>query len=156
MCYWNTESSIQLQPKGTCCRHVPITTTQEQLITAPVPSLSLGIVWSTVELGTAIICGCLPTYGPLLHDPNLPAPIRAWFASAFSTARGSPSNSAEHHSSRKTHGDSVAGYKKFSDDTYSENVHLSDTEGGRWPERALISPAHPLKAVTAERQVEGV
>lgn len=136
----NPESSIQLQSKRTCCRHVPSnghippTKNTANKATPLVPSLSLGIVWSTVELGTAIICGCLPTYGPLLHDTNLPARIRACFTS--SSARGPTSSTkpatGQHLSSRNTYGDSsVTGhYQKFNDDTLSDDVRLSDLDGG--------------------------
>lgn len=152
MRYRNIESSIQLQPEGTCCRHVPVAVTPAPLTAALVPSLSLGIVWSTVELGTAIICGCLPTYGPLLHDKNLPAPIRAWFASA----RGPPSTSTSTGQtlSRNAYGDSVTGYKKFNDDTLSDDVRLSDPDGGRWTEMARIDDHE--SPLNIERRVEVV
>lgn len=146
----STESSIQLQPKGTRRRYVLVAITTAQLTAPLVPSLSSGIVWSTVELGTAIICGCLPTYGPLLHDTTLPAPIRAWFTSA----RGPPSTSAGQHLSRNTYGDSVTGYKKFNDDTLSDDVRLDDPDGRRWTmEMARIDQRNPLDG---ERRVEVV
>lgn len=151
MRYRSIESSIQLQPKGARRRYVQVAITPAQLTAPPlVPSLSSGIVWSTVELGTAIICGCLPTYGPLLHDTTLPAPIRAWFASA----RGPPSTSAGQHPSQNTYGDSVTGYKKFNDDTLSDDVRLDDPDGRRWTmEMARIDQRNPLDG---ERRVEVV
>ena len=154
MRYCDIENRIQLQSETTQCRYVELSPCLSKLTAALVRSFSLGMVWSTVELGTAIICGCLPTYRPLLHDSKLPAPVRAWFVSAIHSARGLRSKSTGQSSSQKTYGDSGSGYKKFHDDAHSDDVHSQDTEEGGWTKGAEDGPAHPLKAITVERRVE--
>ena len=48
--------------------------------------------WSTVELGTAIICACLPTYGPFVQVAvESLARIRTWSASKQTVLRASRS-----------------------------------------------------------------
>ena len=42
--------------------------------------------WSTAELATAIVCGCLPTYGPLLQMSNV---FTGQVAKWYSTRTGS-------------------------------------------------------------------
>ena len=38
--------------------------------------------WSTAELATAIVCGCLPTYGPLLQMTNpFTGQVAKWYSS---------------------------------------------------------------------------
>ena len=34
---------------------------------SPAPSVTNCVLWTIFELGTALICACLPTYGPLLQ-----------------------------------------------------------------------------------------
>lgn len=46
--------------------------------------------WSTIELGFAIICACLPTYGPLLVEmAKISHSLRSWQLSLFESLRGS-------------------------------------------------------------------
>ncbi|KAI0844178.1 hypothetical protein F5Y00DRAFT_256200 [Daldinia vernicosa] len=55
-------------------------------------NFSFTFIWSTVQLGLAIVCSCLPTFGPLLPLLSKPFPsIRSWYESLkqrFSTSSG--------------------------------------------------------------------
>ena len=45
-------------------------------------SLPPRLNWSMAEIAVAIVCACLPTYGPLLRDANkIPTTLRGWFGS---------------------------------------------------------------------------
>ena len=64
--------------------------------------------WSTVELASAIICACLPTYGPLL---SVPAPIRTWTSSLLGSWRSVNSKSKSKMPSK--------------DETFADSQHLT-------------------------------
>ncbi|KAI0096625.1 hypothetical protein GGR51DRAFT_567124 [Nemania sp. FL0031] len=57
-------------------------------------------LWSTLQLGVAIITSCLPTFGPLLPLLSTPIPyIRSWYRSLRShpsVAKSRPSNQLTH------------------------------------------------------------
>ncbi|KAI4289857.1 MAG: hypothetical protein L6R35_000877 [Caloplaca aegaea] len=44
-------------------------------------SLSNGMNWSTVELAVAILCACLPCYGPFLPTEELSGKLDRWYRS---------------------------------------------------------------------------
>lgn len=45
--------------------------------------------WSTIELGFAIVCACLPTYGPLLTAAALvPNLAKIWYTSLLGSFTG--------------------------------------------------------------------
>lgn len=114
-----------------------------------VPSISLCIMWSTIELGTAIICACVPTYRPLLHGSW----FGDWLASARHSARGTSSTTVVQNSSHNGYGDVRTGYNRFTDDTNSDKIFLNEVTGGT---RIENNEAHffPLNAISVERRIE--
>ncbi|KAI0021285.1 hypothetical protein F4780DRAFT_297052 [Xylariomycetidae sp. FL0641] len=61
------------------------------------------LVWATLELGLAIVCSCLPFYGPLVSAITKPMPyIRSWYSSLKSnpaTGQSSGSRGEVRHTS---------------------------------------------------------
>ncbi|KAI1576108.1 hypothetical protein PtrEW4_002296 [Pyrenophora tritici-repentis] len=55
-----------------------------------VPSYTKGIMWSTIELGIAMICGNLPTYRPLFpRNTGFFSKMTHWYATIRGSVRGS-------------------------------------------------------------------
>lgn len=144
-------------------------TTQKHLLQARVTSTSLAtandcfgpvspwsIVWSTIELGTAIIRGCLPTYGPLLQECFLPALLRAWFALAIRSVCGSRMGSANQSSSPEVYRSSEIPSYGFYDNTQSDNLHEDRMKGKRWMNGSHVGSGIPLDRIYVERRVEVV
>ena len=62
-------------------------------------ALPNGMDWSTAELSVAIICGCLPTFGPLFHNmPDIFTSLGNW-VSSFTSSRGRGDSHRTRHSS---------------------------------------------------------
>ena len=114
-----------------------------------VPSISLCILWSTIELGTAIICACLPTYRPLLHGSWL----GDWLASATHSVRGAGNTTVVQNSSHNGYGDVKSGYNRFTDDNNSDQIFLNEVSGGVRTETEDILSI-PLNAIAVERRIE--
>ena len=113
-------------------------------------SISLCIMWSTIELGTAIICACLPTYRPLLHSSLL----GDWLASAKHSVRGMGDRSTiVLSSSHNGDGDVRSGYNRFIDDANSDKILLNEVAGGTRTESNGARPI-PLNAISVERRIE--
>lgn len=150
-CVYNrdTEDGLHLQPKRAQTRWVSLAEYQAPLTHNLVPSISLCIMWSTIELGTAIICACVPTYRPLLHGSW----FGDWLASARHSARGTSSTTVVPNSSHNGYGDVRAGYNRFTDDTNSDKIFLNEVVGGT---RVESNEPHfyPLNAITVERRIE--
>ena len=52
--------------------------------------LGIALDWGIVQLAVAIVCACLPTYGPLVKfRDTASSPGRAWYSSLLSGFRGS-------------------------------------------------------------------
>lgn len=106
-------------------------------------------MWSTIELGTAIICACLPTYRPLLHGSW----FGDWLASARHSVRGTGSTTIVQNPSYKGYGDVNSGYNRFTDDNNSEQIFLNEVTGGTRTESNEIRFI-PLNAIAVERRIE--
>lgn len=96
-----------------------------------VVSLPPGLDWSTVELGVAIICACLPTLRPIFPKrPLMSTSLKNW----YNSLRGSSKSSQGTHSrgvSRSTYGNKPApGYNRFDTET-PDTIYLTDIVGGR-------------------------
>ncbi|KAF1995913.1 hypothetical protein P154DRAFT_623670 [Amniculicola lignicola CBS 123094] len=57
------------------------------------PSLTMIMFWSTMQLGVALICSCLPTYGPLFSTTGPVAKTFKNLYSSFSSQKGQSSTS---------------------------------------------------------------
>ena len=112
-------------------------------------------MWSTVELGTAVICACVPTYRPLLHGSW----FGDWLASARHSVRGTGSTTVVQNSLHNGYGDVRLGYNRFTDDTNSDKVFLNEVIGGTRGTRGMRAesneiPMFPLNSITVERRIE--
>ena len=114
-----------------------------------VASISLNIKLSTIELGTAIICACLPTYRPLLQGSW----VRDWLASARRNVRRTGSSVVAQSSSHYGYGDIRAGSIGFTDNNNSDRILLNEIAGGRRTEGSEIR-FPPTNAISVERQIE--
>lgn len=57
--------------------------------TKQIRDLGEAMNWSTIELGFAIVCACLPTYGPLLTAAALfPKLASSWYTSLLGSLTG--------------------------------------------------------------------
>lgn len=85
--------------------------------------------WSTVELASAIVCACLPTYGRLLKMlPTLPASVKSWYTTLRSTFRRSrPSKGSS--TARDYNHSWVNAHEQLGDDA-NDRVHLTEVSGG--------------------------
>ena len=145
----DTEDGLYLQPKGAQRRRVSQTSNHAPLTHTSVPSISLCIMWSTIELGTAIICACVPTYRPLLHGSW----FGDWLASARHSVRGTGSTTVVQNSSHTGYGDVRSGYNKFTDDNNSDKIFLNEVIGGPRAENHEVQ-FFPLNAISVERRIE--
>ncbi len=76
--------------------------------------LENGMNWSNVELAVAILCACLPTYGPLLKQVACLQPsMQNWYGSFRDrVTRGSSAQSTL----QKSANDNRSAYNRFEDD----------------------------------------
>ena len=146
---WRTKNGLHLRSKTAQRRLVPKACEYSLLTILPVPSISACIMWSTVELGTAIICACLPTYRPLLHGSW----FGDWLAHATHSVRGSSSNTVVQNSSHDGYGDLRSGYNRFADDTNSDKILLNEVVGGTQFDSGRVHFI-PLNAIAVERRIE--
>ena len=151
-CVYNrdTENGLYLQPKSAQTRRVSPAEYQAPLTHTIVPSISLCIMWSTIELGTAIICACVPTYRPLLHGSW----FGDWLSAARHSARGASSTTVVQNSSHNGYNDVRSGYNRFTDDNGSDKVFLNEVIGGTRVESTPETHFFPMNAITVERRIE--
>ena len=114
-----------------------------------VASISLNIKLCTIELGTAIICACLPTYRPLLQGPW----VRNWLASVRRSVGRTGSPAVAQSSSLNGYGDVRGEYNRFTDGNNSDRILLSEVEGGIRTEGSDIR-FFPANAISVERRIE--
>ena len=117
-----------------------------QLLVASIP---MTIKLATIELGTAIICACLPTYRPLLQGSW----VCNWLASARRSVGRTGSSAVAQRSSLNSHGDVRGGYDWFTDGNNSDRILLNEVAGGRRTEGSGI-PFPPANAISVERRIE--
>ena len=145
----NFEDGLHLQSKTAQRRLVVQYGSHSPLTNELVPSIPLCILWSTIELGTAIICACLPTYRPLVHGSW----FGDWLASARHSVRGSSSNTVVQNTSHTGYGDVRMGYNRFTDDNNSDKIFLNEVIGGTPTERNGVRFI-PMNAIAVERRIE--
>ena len=114
-----------------------------------VASISLNIKLCTIELGTAIICACLPTYRPLLQGPW----ARNWLASPRRSVRRIGSSMVARSSSHNGYGDVRARCNRLTDDNNSDKILLNEIAGGRRTEGSEIR-FPPANVISVERRIE--
>lgn len=107
-------------------------------------------MWSTIELGTAILCACLPTYRPLLHE--------SWFGDWLASAKHSVQKLGDRsttvlRSSQNGDGDLRSGYDRFIDDPNSDKILLNVVAGEVRTESNGARPI-PLNSISVERRIE--
>ena len=124
---------FQFQSERAQTRRVSRANNRVLLTLILVSTVSLNIMLCNIELGTAIICACLPTYRPLLQRK-----------SGTSVVQPLPHNS---------HGDARAGYNRFNDDSNSDKIFFANVADGT---RTDGNEARfiPLNAISVERRIE--
>ena len=141
---------LQFQSEGAHTRRVSQTLDHAALTPILVSSISLCIMWSNVEFGTAIICACLPTYRPLFHNSR----FGDWLASATHSVRKSGSGAVVQSPSHNGYGDARSGYSRFPDDTNSDTILLNNVTGTRRTENNEGLSPIPPNAIAVEHRIE--
>ena len=90
-----------------------------QLIIILGPSFALTVMWSNIEFGTAIICGCLPTFRPLLRNWNF-----SW--TRFPSRLGSDADGPRWPPSERSKQE--AGHRKFGSAATVDDVILYNVD----------------------------
>lgn len=63
--------------------------------TGELRNLPAAMNWGIVQLAVAIVCACVPTYGPLLQlHSKTPSSVKAWHSSVVSSLCGSRASSS--------------------------------------------------------------
>ena len=120
-----------------------------------VPSYPRATLWSTIELGTAIICACLPTYRPLLAEGFVASNIiKSWYSSLLdatgSKSRGSSKVSSNHGKSAFVRIDRH-GLDSVDEDHLTEAVR--GPEAGNEPHK---SNSYPMNVISVQSRIEVV
>nr|ALM31996.1 decarboxylase_GME8373 [Daldinia eschscholzii IFB-TL01] len=109
-------------------------------------NFSFTFVWSTVQLGLAIICSCLPTFGPLLPILTKSFPsIQSWYASLkmrLSNPSGMNKSSKASSSAERPWARIGGGQHNLTSRTWAENEHNNSSEVALEPmpsRRILVS-----------------
>lgn len=93
-----------------------------------VPSYSRATLWSAIELGTALIGACLPTYRPLLPKSfAISDTFKHWYSSLFKSARSKTDNTSSGMS--KTQVFDISRIDRNRNDSIGEE-HLTQAVGG--------------------------
>ena len=107
-------------------------------------------MWSTIELGTAIVCACLPTYRPLVHNSR----FGNWLTSAkHSVRRIGDRSTIVLPAPQNGDGGLKLGYNRFIDDNNSEKILLNEVAGGGRTE-SKGARSIPPNAISVERRIE--
>ena len=142
------EDMLQFQSKEDQRRRVTQAGCHAPLMCILVSSISMNIMMCTIELGTAIICACLPTYRPLLHGSC----FGDWLGSSRHSVRTAGSATFVQDSSHSGYRDGRSGYNRFADDN-SDKILLNEIAGGRRKESNEIALIPP-NAIAVERRIE--
>lgn len=116
------------------------------------PSVPHATVWSTIELGTAILCACLPTYRKLLPSKfTIPQSIKSWYDSLLGTIS---SERLKKSASSKEPSD----YNRFGDGEEADLVnktYLTEAVGGDKTGTLYHQDgAFPLNAIAVDRRYD--
>lgn len=107
-----------------------------------------GLNWSTIELAVAIICACVPCYGPLIPTKTIAKTTRLWSSSRKSKA-SSLDNTIKSNTSQQ-----ASRYNRLGD-TKDESRYLasvgSDSKGLDDHDQP-----YPLQSITVRKTVEVV
>ena len=122
---------------------------------SPLPRSQPAVLnWSTIELASAIICTCLPTYGPLITgDRSILASAKTWYASLISSRGGSSYGKSTVNSST---GPSTGPYNSYSGEKDVKRSHIVNQRpvNGRIEHRSMDTL--PLRQINVTREYEVV
>ncbi|KAI9742338.1 MAG: hypothetical protein M1818_003871 [Claussenomyces sp. TS43310] len=122
-------------------------------------SLPLLMVWTTIEVTFAIVCACLPTYGPLFSQLVIPSSLKTWYASLISTFRTSqPSKVSEQYDGSLSTKSNNSQYDQLVDGT--KTSHFAKVVGGPYG-RSSETQSHygsdyQMNNIRVQRSVEVV
>ena len=95
--------------------------------------------WTTIELASAIICACLPTYGPLFSNSPVIATFKTWYSSFLSSvglskgSRGSSGGKSGISSRGKAAVNPGRRYNQLSDNG-TDKQPITSVRGGTYSE----------------------
>ena len=141
---------LQFQSEGAHTRRVSQALNHAALTRILVSSISLSMMFSNVEFGTAIICACLPTYRPFFHNSR----FADWLASAIYSVRRSGSGAIVQSSSHNGYGDARLGYNRFTDDINLDNIFLNKVTATRRTENNEGLGPIPPNTIAVEHRIE--
>ena len=122
-------------------------------------------MWTNIELGTAIICGCLPTFGPFFQRFFKKVKPRQWYSSTAhrSAKRREYSDSKCSQKLgdvpdrklpfRDVYRDSWDGRGYASDDFHPDKAYFQEVKGGKGSIETRGEDL-PLHSITVQRQIE--
>lgn len=121
-------------------------------LTVAVPSFSQGILWSTIELGVALICACLPTYRPLLtHSLGMLNVVKSWFSPLLDISRTGSYKSSKGLSS--SNNSAYARFDRHGLDSI-DKAHLTEARAVKHVDGDNQSNSYPLNAISVQSRIE--
>jgi hypothetical protein len=136
--------SVSTMPPN--CRYV---------LTSMSVSFTGGALWTAVQLGVAIICACLPTYGPLWPPiKSFGSSLRNIYASMLGTSirQGTSTTGTES-------GNGIPGtnsYYKKMDGSNTDHIHLTEISGMKHDQDSTSSNELAIQGIRVKREVDVV
>ena len=120
-----------------------------------VPNFAKNMVWSTIQLGLAILCACLPTLNPILAVIAKPITmLKSWTSSLISTSR-SKNNGSNGHSNIQNEGT----YRGFNGGGHPEIFHANSSKiraNSKASSDDSYDDTYPMQGIKVHRRVEVV
>lgn len=114
------------------------------VLSCTVPSYTKAMLWSSIELGVAIICGNLPTYGPLVrNDHDCCAAVATWCSGVRNPLRKQssiPSGTDSNHMDFRSHRDDAGDLARVSEEDDNRPRSSLSMETIPVEDRAHVSP----------------
>ncbi|APA11193.1 hypothetical protein SS1G_11403 [Sclerotinia sclerotiorum 1980 UF-70] len=109
--------------------------------------------WTTVELASAILCACLPTYGPLLSGIDITSStVKSWFSSLIGSKRNSQNSKATNPSSKSNH----SRYNQLEDSLNKSQKFRTNSKPSTSEEHLHAGGDYQMNNIMVERSVEVV
>ncbi|KAM3070297.1 hypothetical protein ACMFMG_010133 [Clarireedia jacksonii] len=115
--------------------------------------------WTTVELASAILCACLPTYGPLLSSTDITSStIKSWFSALIGSMRSSQNSKATDSSSigQSSSKSNYAWYNQLGDSQHKSGKFGTNTKVSTSEEHLHAGSDYQMNNIMVERSVEVV
>lgn len=115
-------------------------------------------VWATIENGFALICACMPTYGPLLSKAQtMLLSTSTWYSSLLSSTRtGSGTHAKPNGVSGSAHANDAVGrecYNQIHDET-QDHLPLTEFTRAGGGDDIVAGNDYPLDRIRVDRTLE--